>query len=55
MLQILGSLTDDSRVVSYDRHIFIVQPTGADPINVFGVNSHSFKPFLYSAVIFSLQ
>ncbi len=36
-----ASLTDDARVVIYDRHMFIVQATGKDL--VFGANVSYFK------------
>jgi hypothetical protein len=31
-----ASLTDDARVVIYNRHMFIIQATGANPIKLFG-------------------
>jgi len=30
-------LTDDTRVIIYDRHVFIVQATGASVINLCGL------------------
>ena len=30
-----ASLTDDARVLIYDRHMFIVQSTGANPTKTF--------------------
>jgi hypothetical protein len=30
-----ASLTDDARVIIYDRHMFIVQDTGVSVVNVF--------------------
>ncbi len=38
-----ASLTDDARVLIYDRHMFIVQSTGANPIKPSGsIFTHSF-------------
>ena len=31
-----ASLTDDTRVVIYDHHMFIIQANGANPIKLFG-------------------
>jgi hypothetical protein len=33
-----ASLTDDSRVIIYDRHMFIVQATGVNIMSLFGLN-----------------
>ncbi len=38
MLQIVASLTDDSRAVIYDRNMFIVQATGSNIIKTFYVH-----------------
>jgi len=35
MLQIVASLTDNSRGVTYDRNVFTIQATGVDVIKLF--------------------
>jgi hypothetical protein len=42
MLQIVASLTDDSRSVIYDRNIFIKQAPGANVINLLTAVSYDF-------------
>jgi hypothetical protein len=38
-----ASLTDEARVVIYNRHMFIVQATGANVIELFTAVSYDFS------------
>ncbi len=43
MLQIVASLIDAARGVIYDRHMFIVQATGAHVIKLFTAVNYDFS------------
>ncbi len=49
-----ASLTDDARVVIYNRHMFIVQATGANVIKLFNVVIYSHLKVILSFFVIML-